>query len=106
MLFAVGLQSTIERGQLVTAVSFSSRLSPESLKPLRSQSFRLLFASRTVSVLGDNVAPIALAFAVFDLHGSAADLGFVLAARTIPLVLFMLAGGVWADRLPRRLLMV
>jgi MFS family permease len=78
----------------------------ESLTPFRERPFRLLFASRSVSVLGDNVAPIALAFAVLGIGGSATDLGFVLAARAIPLVLFVLAGGVWADRLPRHLVMV
>jgi MFS family permease len=43
---------------------------------------------------------------VLELTGSASDLGIVLAARTVPLVVFLLAGGVWADRLPRRALMV
>ena len=57
-------------------------------------------------MLGDNVVPVALAFAVLDLTHSASDLGLVLAARTIPLVVFILVGGVWADRLPRQRLMV
>jgi hypothetical protein len=43
----------------------------ESLTPFRERPFRLLFASRSVSVLGDNVAPIALAFAVLGIGGSA-----------------------------------
>ncbi|MEA2172356.1 MAG: hypothetical protein QOF76_5656, partial [Solirubrobacteraceae bacterium] len=45
---------------------------------------------------------VGLAFAVLDLTGSVADLGWVLAARSVPLVLFLLVGGVVADRLPRR----
>lgn len=57
-------------------------------------------------MLGDNVTPIALAFAVFDLGGSASALGLVLAARAAPLVGLVLAGGVWADRLPRKRLMI
>ncbi len=52
------------------------------------------------------MAPVALAFAVLDLTGSKADLGFVLAARTVPQVFFILLGGVWADRLPRHRVMV
>lgn len=48
----------------------------------------------------------ALAFAVLDVTGSKADLGYVLAARSVPQVVFLLAGGVWADRLPRHLVMV
>src|SRR5690349_14952594 len=47
-----------------------------------------------------------MAFAVLDLTHSASDLGLVLAARTIPLVVFILVGGVWADRLPRQRLMI
>jgi MFS family permease len=38
--------------------------------------------------------------------GSKADLGYVLAARSLPQVVFLLAGGVWADRLPRHQVMV
>jgi MFS family permease len=59
-----------------------------------------------VSVLGSAIAPIGLAFAVLDLTGSKTDLGLVLAARQLPLVVFLLLGGVWADRLPRHQVMV
>jgi MFS family permease len=52
------------------------------------------------------MAPIALAFAVLDLTGSASDLGWVLAAAWIPQIVFILVGGVWADRLPRNLVMI
>ncbi len=69
------------------------------------RAFRLLFAAQSISSLGDRLVPVALAFAVLNLSGSATSLGIVLAAQTIPLVLFVLVGGVWADRLPRRLVM-
>ena len=49
---------------------------------------------------------MSLAFAVLDLTGSVIDLGIVLAAQTIPLMVFVLIGGVWSDRLPRRLVML
>ncbi len=48
---------------------------------------------------------VALALFVTDLTGSPTDLGLVLAAHAIPLVGFLLIGGVWADRLPRHLVM-
>ena len=73
---------------------------------LRERNFRLLWLGQATSVLGDALVPVALAFAVLDLTGSASDLGFVLAAETIPLVLLVLVGGVWADRLPRQLVML
>jgi MFS family permease len=73
---------------------------------LKERPFRLLFAGQAVSLLGDGMVGVALAFAVLEETGSATDLGIVLAARTVPLVAFLLVGGVWADRLPRRALMV
>ena len=47
-----------------------------------------------------------LSVAVLDLTGSAADLGYVLAAQVFPMLAFVLLGGVWADRLPRQLVML
>ncbi len=78
----------------------------DALAPLRYVPFRLLMAGRTVNALGNSFAPIALAFAVLDLTGSAADLGLVVGARTLVNVCFLLFGGVLADRLPKHLLMV
>ena len=71
------------------------------LKPLAEPSFRTLFLARSVSSAGDSFLPVALAFAVLDLTGSAVDLGIVLAAATISSLLLLPLGGVWADRLPR-----
>ncbi len=59
-----------------------------------------------MSLAGSAIAPIALAFAVLDLTGSASDLGLVLAAGWLPQIVFILVGGVWADRLPRNVVMV
>jgi MFS family permease len=77
-----------------------------SSAPLREREFRLLFAGRTVSLVGTAITPVALAFAVLDLTGSKTDLGLILAAREVPLVVFLLVGGIWADRLPRNRVMV
>ena len=76
------------------------------LGALQEREFRLFFTGQMVSLLGDAVTPFALAWAVLDLTGSARDLGFVIAANTAPLVVFLLAGGVFADRLPRRSVML
>jgi MFS family permease len=73
---------------------------------LREGPFRLLFAGRAISSLGDRLVPVALAFAVLDLTGSVTDLGLVIAAQTTPLILLVLFGGVWADRLPRQRVML
>ncbi len=76
------------------------------LGPLAEREFRLLFSGQLVSLLGTAVAPIALAFAVLDLTGSKTDLGLVLTAIWVPQLLLVLFGGVFADRLPRHLVMV
>ena len=51
-------------------------------------------------MLGSTIAPVALAFAVVGLTGSPSDLGIVLAASFLPQILFLVVGGVWADRIP------
>lgn len=70
------------------------------------RSFRLLLIGQSVSSLGDGVAPIALSFGVLGLTGSIGDLGVVLAARQLPLVVFVLLGGVWSDRVSRQTVML
>jgi MFS family permease len=77
-----------------------------ALAPLHYRAFRLFAAGRTINALGNSFAPIALAFAVLDLTGSASDLGLVVGTRTLLNVVFLLFGGVLADRLPKHLLMV
>lgn len=75
-------------------------------RALHSASFRNLFSARLLTVLGNGIAPIALAFAVLDIGGSAADLGIVVAARSLFNVAFLLLGGVLADRYSRSRVMV
>ena len=73
---------------------------------LRDPGFRRLFVGRTASLIGDGITPVALAFAVLDLTGSATDLGLVLAAHRLVLTALVLVGGVYADRLSPRLAML
>ncbi|WP_285736914.1 MFS transporter [Kitasatospora phosalacinea] len=68
--------------------------------------FARLFVGQALSVLGDRVSFVALPFAVLSIGGSAADVGLVTAAGLVPLLVFTLAGGVWADRLPRQRIML
>jgi len=82
-------------------------MSPQgTFAPLRFSAFRALASGPLITMLGNAVAPIALAFAVLDLTGSARDLGLVVASRSATMVAFLLFGGVVADRLPRHLVMV
>ena len=73
------------------------------LAPLREPNFRYYWLSRLIDQAGTTMAGIALAFAVLEVSGSATALGTVLAAYSIPMVVFLLAGGVLADRFGRTL---
>ena len=73
---------------------------------LADRQFRRYFVGQATSWLGDGLLPVAISFAVLDLTGSASDLGLVLAVRLLPLIAFLLVGGVWADRLPRQWVMI
>ena len=76
------------------------------LSVLRRPAFRNVWLAQATSVVGDRLVVVALALFVTDLTGSATDVGLVLGAQTLPLVAFLLIGGVWADRLPRARLMI
>jgi len=72
---------------------------------LHERSFARYLGAVTISTLGSGMAMVALAFAVLG-FGSATDLGIVLLAREIPIVILLLLGGVFADRIPRRTILV
>ncbi len=74
--------------------------------PLLEMNYRRLWVGQTASAVGDAMTVVALTFAVLAISGSAADLGIVLAANFVPRSILLLVGGVWADRLPRRTIMV
>ncbi len=73
----------------------------DGLAPLREPNYRWFFAARVASMTGTTMASVALAFAVLHIDDSPTALGTVLAAHSIPLVVFLLLGGVIADRFDR-----
>jgi len=78
----------------------------DSLAALGEPEFRKLFIGQATSVVGSMFRVVALPFAVLAIGGTATDIGIVEAAGLIPLVGLVLLGGVWADRLPRRTVML
>ncbi|GAA2340906.1 MFS transporter [Streptomyces violaceusniger] len=80
------------------------------LRPRRpawaGRNYTLLTTAAVVTGLGNAGALIAAAFAVLETGGDGGDVGLVAAARTLPLVVFLLIGGAVADRLPRHRVMV
>jgi len=78
----------------------------DSLAALGEPEFRKLFIGQATSVVGSMFRVVALPFAVLAIGGTATDIGIVEAAGLIPLAALVLLGGVWADRLPRRIVML
>ncbi len=70
-------------------------------RSLQSRAFALLWGGQTVSRLGDSLYRIALSWWVLEKTGSATAMGLVLVFSFLPMILFLLIGGVAADRLPR-----
>src|SRR6266487_3621532 len=97
---------TVEHGKMTARTRVKPLFAGLPFGALAERDFRLLFIGRTISLFGSAFAPIALAFAVVRLTGSPSDLGLVLSAYMLAHLVFLLAGGVWADRLPRHLVMV
>src|SRR6476646_9238811 len=76
------------------------------LGALAERNFRLVFSRTTISALGDGVTTVALAFAVLGITTSPTALGLVIAAKQGSAAAITIAAGVWADRLPRHLVLV
>ena len=76
-----------------------------SLGALNEREFRFLYIARAFSLFGDGLLPVALPFAVLSVDRSPTGLGFVLASRSVSLVIFLLIAGVIADRIPRKRVM-
>jgi DHA3 family tetracycline resistance protein-like MFS transporter len=76
------------------------------LRPLRSRDFRLLWAGQAVSLVGDGIFFIAMAWTAFQLWNSPASLSIVGIAMTVPIIGCLLLGGAISDRFDRRRVMI
>lgn len=77
-----------------------------TIELLRQRDFSLLFASQAVSKVGNSAYQVALGWSVYQITGSAADMGMVLAVNVAPQILLTLFGGVLGDRLPRKTVII
>ena len=78
----------------------------QTFAALSEPEYRKLYLGQAISVAGIMFTVVALPFAVLSIGGSATDIGLVEAANLVPLLLVLLVGGVWADRLPRQKVML
>jgi MFS family permease len=76
------------------------------LSPLRHRDFRVLWTGMAVSLLGDGIFLIAIAWESYSLWNAPAALSIVGIGMAVPTVLFLLAGGIVSDRYDRRLVMM
>jgi DHA3 family tetracycline resistance protein-like MFS transporter len=79
---------------------------PLVLRPLRERDFALLYTGVAVSLLGDGITLVALAWQVYDISNTPSALSIVGFAWALPMVAFVLFGGLLADRIPRRRLLI
>lgn len=79
---------------------------PTALHPLRNRDFRLLWGALAISLTGDGIWLVAIAFQVIELGGGPVQLSLVAGAFSVGMLVFLLIGGVAADRLPRRSVMI
>jgi DHA3 family tetracycline resistance protein-like MFS transporter len=76
------------------------------LRPLGERDFALLYTGVAVSLIGDGITLVALAWQAYDISNTPAALSAVGLAWSLPMVAFLLFGGVLADRVPRRRLLI
>ena len=79
---------------------------PSTFASLRHRNFRLFFVGQLLSLIGSWMQIAALSWLIYDMTGSKEKLGIIGAVRFLPIVLFSLLGGVLADRLPKRKILI
>ena len=75
-------------------------------RALKNRTFALVWSGQTVSLMGDRIYQVALAWWVLEKTGSAVAMGTVFIFSTVPMLVFLLIGGVLVDRFPRMWLML
>ncbi len=79
---------------------------PKSLSTLRDRSYLFLWTARSISAMGNALIPVTVVFAILRSGGSAMDVGTVLTCHAVGQVVMLPVGGVWADRLSRKLVLM
>ncbi len=74
--------------------------------PLRHRDFRLLWAGMTISLLGDGIFLVAMAWQAYELWNAPAALSILGIGMTVPTLVFLLPAGILSDRLDRRMVML
>lgn len=79
---------------------------PKALRPFIHREYRVLIAALAISIFGSGMWAVAMVYQVIHLGGRPLELSLVAAAGSVGLVAFVLAGGIAADRVPQRRLII
>jgi MFS family permease len=79
---------------------------PKALRPFAHREYRVLIAALAISIFGSGMWAVAMVYQVIQLRGGPLELSLVAAAGSVGLVAFVLAGGIAADRIPQRQLII
>ena len=79
---------------------------PRALRPFLVRQYRILIAALTLSLFGEGVWIVAIVWQVIEVGGGPADLSLVATGSSIGLVLAVLVGGVAADRVPQKRILI
>jgi MFS family permease len=90
---------------IVDGVTSETRL-PRALRPFRHRPYRLLVGSMAVSLVASGMWAVGLVWQVIGLEGGPSEVSFVMTSLSVGMLVSILFGGVAADRLPRRALLV
>lgn len=90
----------------LSAAQMTQNSIAKGLGLLRQKNVRNMFIAYLATYTGNAMAPIAMAFGVLEMTGSTADASIVIAAATFASILVLMVGGVVADRIPRRTVLI
>jgi MFS family permease len=79
---------------------------PKALRPFAHREYRVLIAALAISIFGSGMWAVAMVYQVIHLGGGPLELSLVATAGSVGLVAFVLAGGIAADRVPQRILII
>ncbi|WP_115790216.1 MFS transporter [Arthrobacter silvisoli] len=79
---------------------------PRALRPFAHREYRVLITALAISIFGSGMWAVAMVYQVIQLGGGPVELSLVATAAAVGLVAFVLAGGIAADRVPQRLLII
>src|ERR1700756_2877952 len=84
----------------------SPELKPRRLSPLRHRDFRIFWTALLLSSIGSQFTTVAIAWQIYELTNSSFQIGLIGLSRALPQIGIILFGGLLADAINRRQLMM